>query len=63
MFVRSDDPARDAAHRNADEERELAKSPKCVDCGPIQGEVYYEIEGKFYCPDCLGKYHRRYTLD
>ena len=64
MFVRSDDPARDADLYYADLESELAKRPKCSECGErIQAEEYYEFDGKFYCPDCLEKYHRRYTED
>lgn len=64
MFIRSDDPARDADLYYADLERELAKRPRCTDCGePIQDEVYYEFDGKSYCPDCLGEHHRRYVID
>ena len=64
MFIRSDDPARDADLYYADLERELAKRPKCSECGEhIQDEVYYEIDGKNYCTECLGKYFRRYTED
>ena len=37
--------------------------PKCDDCGePIAGDIYYEIGGVRYCPECLEGY-RRYTDD
>lgn len=28
-----------------------------------EGDVYYDIDGKSICPDCLGRFSRRYFLD
>lgn len=64
MFVRSDDPARDANIYFADLEAEIAKAPKCSECGEhIQGETYYEIDGKKYCTECMETYFLRFTED
>ena len=44
----------------ADQEKKLAKLPKCCLCGePIQQESAIRISGKWYCDDCL-EYHREY---
>lgn len=52
-----------AAH-DAELERELAKRPVCAECGdPIQTEHCYEVKGELICPDCMEKYHRKYTED
>ena len=64
MFVRTDDPYYDFDQWDAEQARYLARLPKCSECGqPIQDEEYYEIDGKFYCSDCLETYHRHYTED
>ena len=29
-------------------------APVCNDCGqPIMSEFYYDVDGKFYCEDCM----------
>ena len=53
----------------ADQARELARLPKCDECGePIQDDYFYELDdNRYVCPECLERYFRRntedYTLD
>ena len=59
--MRSDDPVRDFERWDAAREAELAKLPKCCECGePIQTDCYFEIDGDLYCEDCMDN-HRHYT--
>ena len=38
----------------------LAKLPRCMDCGhPIQDDYYYELDEGCVCPECLGLYYRK----
>lgn len=42
-----------------EQERRLAMLPVCSVCRePIQDDVYYEIEDKLYCEDCLGGFKK-----
>ena len=50
---------------DAKQARELARLPKCFECGePIQDEECYELdEERLVCPECLFRYYRRNTED
>jgi hypothetical protein len=56
-FFYSDDPVRDFARHDAEQEAWVDSLPKCEWCGePIQDEEYYEIEGAYVHLDCLTDY-------
>ena len=51
---RSDDPLRDFALWNDDQEEKLNKRPLCDYCGqPVQDDCYYELNGEVYCQYCI----------
>ena len=55
----TDDPVRDAANYDAEQERILEQLPLCYECNErIQGEGYYEINGRNICPDCMQDHWR-----
>lgn len=42
----------------------LARRPVCCYCGePIQDEFCYEINGEYYCEDCLDMHFRKAVDD
>ena len=46
----------------AEQERKLAKYPKCDICGePITDDRFYEIDGDYYCIDCMEHNFIRWT--
>ena len=49
----------------AEQERKLARLPKCFECGePIQDEDCYELDDeRIVCPRCLNRYYRKDTED
>lgn len=50
----SGDPYADFDRWDAEQERRLARLPKCTVCGePIHQEDAVCIDGKYYCDDCL----------
>ena len=52
MFT--DDPVRDAERYSAEQDRQLARLPKCTCCGnPIQQDHVVCIGGKLYCDSCI----------
>lgn len=52
MFT--DDPVLDAERYSAEQDRQLARLPKCSRCGnPIQQDHVVCIGGKLYCDECL----------
>ena len=55
----------DAWKRHDDRrESELAKRPKCDECGNhIQDDHYYIVGNQNICPDCLETYYRVETDD
>lgn len=58
MFY-TDDPARDFANWDAEQQRELDRLPECADCGhPIQDETAFYINGEWICEDCMDSYRR-----
>ena len=60
MFIMTDDPYKDFDRWDAEQERQLAKLPKCDDCGePIQDEHYFHIHGEILCEDCMNDRYRR----
>lgn len=57
----TDDPIRDFEDKCRADEKWLASLPVCAECGePIQQEVAYCIDGKWFCDECM-KMFRRYT--
>lgn len=48
----------------AEQERNLDKFPKCDCCGePITDDYFYDIDGTYYCEDCLISEYRKNTDD
>lgn len=46
------------------QERQLARLPKCDCCGEaVQGENYFDIYGETYCEECGIKLFRKNTED
>lgn len=63
-MYRTDDPLRDLAEYQAEQEKVLNKLPKCYECGePITGDECYEINDELICPECLTKNHLKFTDD
>lgn len=53
----TDDPVRDAKHRDLETQRWRDSLPKCAHChDPIEDDELFEIEGVKICPDCLYDY-------
>ena len=62
--MRTDDPLKDFARHEAEQQARLDKLPICAECGePIQDDECYEIEGGYICEECLRNNHRRWTED
>lgn len=60
MFF-TDDPVADFMRHDAEQERLLARLPKCQECGkPIQQEKVFVFGGRYYCDECIEEY---YTVD
>ena len=48
----------------AEQERQLDKYPKCDCCGePILDDYFYNIDGTYYCEQCLNDEFRKNTDD
>ena len=59
MIYRCEDPVLDWDLYCADQEQELEKYPKCAQCGePITDEYMYEIDGEYYCEECMNDLFR-----
>ena len=55
----TDDPVYDASMYDAEQEKILEQLPLCDECNErIQGEGYYEINGRNICPDCMQDHWR-----
>lgn len=53
----TDDPVRDAMHRDREIQEWQDRLPHCAHCHyPIQDDKYYVIEGVNICSDCLYEY-------
>lgn len=53
----TDDPVRDAMHRDRETQEWLDSLPVCACCRqPIQDKRYFEIEDVSVCSDCLRDY-------
>lgn len=49
---------------DAEQARQEAKLPVCVDCGdPVQDDHYYEINDEVICPDCMESNYRKEVDD
>lgn len=43
-----------------DQEKRLARLPKCDYCGePVQDDFYYEINGDVICEHCLDQFFKK----
>ena len=61
---KSDDPLRDFALWDDEQEEWLKKRPTCSVCGKkIQDDCYYEINHEFYCERCIEEYKRYFEGD
>lgn len=55
----TDNPARDFDAWDAEQERRLARLPRCADCdNPIQDETAFYINGEWICEDCMEAYRQ-----
>ena len=58
MFY-SDDPLRDFAMYEEEQDRYLKQLPVCSDCGEhIQEDYCYEINGEYICEECMKSYRK-----
>jgi late competence protein required for DNA uptake (superfamily II DNA/RNA helicase) len=58
----TDDPVADFNRRDNEEIAWLKRRPKCCNCNQhIQDDTFYEIDGNFYCAECLKNDFRRWT--
>jgi formylmethanofuran dehydrogenase subunit E len=59
MMFYSNDPARDAARHDAEQQRRLDNLPRCCYCDePIQDEYAYLIDGEWICEECMKEQFR-----
>lgn len=64
MFAVSGDPVADFERWDAEQERRIARRPRCTECGEhIQEMVFYEINGEPVCCECLDIGYRKFTED
>ena len=55
----TDDPLRDFARYDAEQQAELDKLPECACCGyEIQQEDAFCLDGKWICDDCLPEFRK-----
>ena len=60
LMYYSDDPARDFARHDAEQERALEKLPVCEYCWhPIQDEEFYQINGVNICESCMADFKKQ----
>lgn len=58
-MYRTDDPIADFLAHDRERENRISNYPRCVECGERNvDEKAYHIDGKFYCEECMGYYHR-----
>lgn len=60
----TDDPVRDAARYDAEQDRKLAECciGKCTQCGAVlySFDDYYDVDGTLICDDCLYDWAAQY---
>ena len=60
----TDDPIADWDRHCAQEERELARLPRCSECDkPIQEDYAYCINDELICEECLNRNFRKEVED
>lgn len=61
-MIWTDDPERDFARYDAEQEAELKRLPTCCECKEhIQDEHLYDIEGNLYCKECMEEQFEKWT--
>ena len=61
-MIWTDDPSRDWDRYCIEQDKEIAKLPKCEICGEhITDDHLYHINDEFYCEDCLIRHCRKRT--
>lgn len=60
----TDDPLLDFDRYDRQQNADLDKRPLCCFRGdPIQDDFYYEINGEYFCEDCLDMHFRKAVDD
>ncbi len=60
----TDDPVADYARYDRQQEKALARLPRCSECGnPIQEEECWEFNDELICEQCLNDNHRKRVED
>ena len=63
-MIFTDDPLSDFDRHDRQQEEWLNSLPVCDCCGePIQEEYCYEINGEYFCEDCLDMHFRKAVED
>lgn len=63
-MIFTDDPLSDFDRYDRQQEEALDKRPVCCYCGePIQDDFCYEINGEYFCEDCLDMHFRKAVED
>lgn len=63
-MILTDNPLLDFAAYDRQQNIALDKRPVCCFCGdPIQDDFCYEINGEYYCEDCLDMHFRKAVDD
>lgn len=63
-MIFTDDPLSDFDRYDRQQNEELNKRPKCCYCGEhIQDDFCYEINGEYFCEDCLDMHFRKAVDD
>lgn len=59
MIHYTDNPERDFARYDSEQQEQLEKLPVCCECGePIQDEHCFEIDSGYVCPGCMDDNHK-----
>lgn len=60
----TDDPIRDAEAWITEQDKALAKLPRCDYCGePIQDDYYFDIQGDRVCQHCIDEMKKEVSYE
>lgn len=60
----TDDPVADFNRWDAEQQKELERLPRCIDCGePILDDHLFNINGDLFCEECMVENFRRPVAD